>query len=1432
MQWRPLFAGALISFLLTLLLAISSVNGAENPRIIVVGAGGAGIAAASRLYQRGLRNVTLLEASQRVGGRIRTVPFGAGVVELGAQWCHGEKNNVVYELASVYPNLLVPSIVGNDAALVQSSGALVPGEVVERLMTLAEELVESEDRADHQGSLGEFFTERFWEALRSTAYRDVSVELANQFLVYYHNYQRGYSAYDTWYEVAANENDGYEESEGNQELAWNSARGYSTILDIVSGNHPDTTDRTLTPVPLRDLVAFGKFVSNIQWQGTPNENVVITTGDGSRYEADHVIVTVSLGVLKENYRTMFTPPLPPVNQRAIDGLYYGTVNKVLLQFDSPIPAAVSNSISLLWYQSDLEALRRSKHAWAEAVSTFFRLDHHPNMLAAWLNGVEGRQAELLPDETIQEGLLHLLGIFAPGVKFGNLQGIMRMKCSFALIAAVVAIVSVEAADNPRIIIVGAGASGIAAASRLYQKGFKNITILEASQRLGGRIRTVPFGSGIVEKGAQWCHGEQGNVVYQLASVYPGLLKSSIIADEDAVLIRSSGVSVPEAVADRLQTMAEGIIESAERDTFAGSLGDFFTQKYWQALATPAFKDIPRELAEQFLVYYHNYERGYTAYDSWFQVAASETDSYVEPAGNQDIAWNGKKGFTSILDIVSGNFPGTTNASLTPVPLSKLITYGKFVSNIQWKGSADGDVIVTAQDGTTFEADNVIVTVSLGVLKENYKTMFTPALPTVNQQAINGLFFGTVNKIFVLFDAPIPEDFPNTVHLLWYKSDLAALRQSKYAWAEAVSTFFRIDNQPNVLMAWMNGAEGRRAEYLLDAPIKEGVLHLLKIFAKNLTFGNVTGLLRSKWSSDRLFRGSYSSRSITTEELNTGAKALGTPVKNAANEPVLLFAGEATNPIHYSTVHGALDSGFREANRLIRSITRRSNQYYSHARFATIPAMNGEPTVLIVGAGAAGIAAATRLLERGFRNLTILEAENRLGGRIHSVRRGKNVLDYGAQWVHGKENNFVYDMASQYGLIEVEQHRENELYYKSTGELVPKQESDRIMETFNTLLEDGMASLKAYTGSLGAFYDQVYYDAVRAGKFDGIDQRTCYQLYQFFINYHNTYNATDTLHEVSGAGLLEFEDHQDEFLINWKNRGFQTLLDLLMRKTPEQNATPIPVEQYTKLNHVVQSIKWSPDAGVSVACTNGAIFTATHLILTVSLGVLQAMHTVWFDPPLPHPKQNAIDGLYIGTIGKMFLEFSEPFWPQDNSWHGFGLLWEPADLEQLRRDDRQWLASVCSFFVPDRTERILVAWIYGHDARLMETLPEEDVVDGLMCLLRKFLPHFPVPKDAGAVSWFSRSRWHSNPHFRGSYSSRSMRSDAARAYATDLAEPLTGQHAGGTPIVQFAGEASHPQFYSTVQGAVASGWREADRLVQLYRETASDVIRRPIVMGKL
>lgn len=57
--------------------------------------------------------------------------------------------------------------------------------------------------------------------------------------------------------------------------------------------------------------------------------------------------------------------------------------------------------------------------------------------------------------------------------------------------------------DKKILIIGAGASGIAAASKLISHGFKNVLIIEAENRIGGRIQTIPFGANVLDIGAQW-----------------------------------------------------------------------------------------------------------------------------------------------------------------------------------------------------------------------------------------------------------------------------------------------------------------------------------------------------------------------------------------------------------------------------------------------------------------------------------------------------------------------------------------------------------------------------------------------------------------------------------------------------------------------------------------------------------------------------------------------------------------------------------------------------------------------------------------------------------------------------------------------------------------------------------------------------------------
>ncbi|KAK0073433.1 hypothetical protein PV325_009727 [Microctonus aethiopoides] len=82
-------------------------------------------------------------------------------------------------------------------------------------------------------------------------------------------------------------------------------------------------------------------------------------------------------------------------------------------------------------------------------------------------------------------------------------------------------------------------------------------------------------------------------------------------------------------------------------------------------------------------------------------------------------------------------------------------------------------------------------------------------------------------------------------------------------------------------------------------------------------------------------------------------------------------------------------------------------------------LTSTPRIIIVGAGSFGIADTSKLFENGFTNVEILEAENRIGGRIHSIKLGNNdyLVDIGAQWIDGEKDNVTFELAWPLRLIE-------------------------------------------------------------------------------------------------------------------------------------------------------------------------------------------------------------------------------------------------------------------------------------------------------------------------------------------------------------------------------------------------------------------------------
>lgn len=314
-----------------------------------------------------------------------------------------------------------------------------------------------------------------------------------------------------------------------------------------------------------------------------------------------------------------------------------------------------------------------------------------------------------------------------------------------------------------------------------------------------------------------------------------------------------------------------------------------------------------------------------------------------------------------------------------------------------------------------------------------------------------------------------------------------------------------------------------------------------------------------------------------------------------------------------------------------------------------------------------------------------------------------------------------------------------------------------------------------------------------------------QFLDFFHRYENSIEASDSWYETSARGYLEYWDCDGDRLLNWKDRGYQTVLTLLQRKKK--------IDSHIMFQKRVTQIVWSREGQVDksavVRCSDGTSYDADFVVFTGSLGVLKETYREMFVPRLPAIKANAIEGLTLGTVDKIYLEFEAPFWPKD--WEGFSLVWSKKDLEILRASNQpQWLEDVFGFYIVDYQPNILCGWISGVRAREMERDSEENVKTGAMFLLRKFLKKWKVSE---AVK-LKRTQWFSNPNFRGSYTFRSTTADLLKTGPSDLALPLT--NSVGTPVVCFAGEATSEHYYSTVHGAVESGWREAKRICDLVQ----------------
>lgn len=420
--------------------------------------------------------------------------------------------------------------------------------------------------------------------------------------------------------------------------------------------------------------------------------------------------------------------------------------------------------------------------------------------------------------------------------------------------------------NRPVVIVGAGAAGLAAATELQASGFDDVVLLEARDRIGGRIWTDTIGGDIpIDLGASWIHGVDGNPISAIA-------RENDIAthptDYDNDAVHFHGVGEPGSTV----AQALGRFRRLAEEQPGATLGSVY-ERY---LATYA----PDASGKRYLEYLLNtmLEHEFGADLGDLSLESIEGGSTF---GGPDVVFPG--GYRQIVDTLAGGLA---------------IRLGQAVTEVDYSGA---NIVVRTADGATFEAAAVIVTVPLGVLKKGLVS-FHPALPSRKGSAIAGLEMGVLNKTCLLFDDVF---WDRDVELIGYVS------ARRGHWAETLN-LYPYTGRP-VLMMFNAGAYGARVERFSDGEI---VAHALEALAN--MYGAVPrprDARITRWRSDPWARGAYSY--VPAGSSFERYAELAEPVHGK-----VFFAGEATHGDYPSTVHGAFLSGVRAARQIVASSTPR------------------------------------------------------------------------------------------------------------------------------------------------------------------------------------------------------------------------------------------------------------------------------------------------------------------------------------------------------------------------------------------------------------------------------------------------------------------------------------------------------------------------------
>ncbi len=457
-------------------------------------------------------------------------------------------------------------------------------------------------------------------------------------------------------------------------------------------------------------------------------------------------------------------------------------------------------------------------------------------------------------------------------------------------------------------------------------------------------------------------------------------------------------------------------------------------------------------------------------------------------------------------------------------------------------------------------------------------------------------------------------------------------------------------------------------------------------------------------------------------------------------------------------------------------------------------------VLVIGAGMAGLAAARDLVAAG-QDVVVLEARQRLGGRVWTERDAAGTpIDLGAAWVHGQRGNPLTELARASGAPLVDTEYGSVRLYGRDGAVLPRAAEARLK-----------ALRREFEGAIGKLQEIDPDRSLRSAA------------ERVFAARPREPGDRALLEYLLHSGLeQEYGDSVERLSTHWFDDGeafggvdgvppggLSALIEHLARGLD------------VRLGFPVERIEYGP-SGVRVLGPVGELH-GDRCLVTLPLGVLQASlelaategpgaapsdtpppdasgpakgraptpregsaaGLVRFDPPLPPEKTRAIRALGMGLLDKLVLRFPERRWPADVDW-----------LERLPGEQRRFLEWIS--LARTHKQPILIGFHAGDTARELCRWSHEQLASEALAHLREVLgADLPPPLSVRIT------RWSSDPFARGSYSCYppgSTPKDRDR-----LAAPLAER-------LYFAGEATNRIHPSTLHGALLSGRRAAGEIL--------------------